>query len=118
MTEVTTDALKKSLKKTYGYDYFRPGQEEIISKILKGQNVLAVMPTGAGKSLCYQLPAIVSEFSTVVVSPLVSLIDDQAAGLEGNGVEVSAIHSNKDREVNIKDWKKFSSGKAKLSCEP
>ncbi len=114
MTEVTTDALKKSLKKTYGYDYFRPGQEEIISKILKGQNVLAVMPTGAGKSLCYQLPAIVSKFSTVVVSPLVSLIDDQAAGLEGNGVEVSAIHSNKDREVNINEWKKFSSGKAKL----
>ena len=60
------------LKKVFGYDGFRPGQEEIVSRLLAGQNVLAVMPTGAGKSICYQVPALLLPGITIVVSPLVS----------------------------------------------
>ena len=60
------------LKKVFGYDSFRPGQEEIVSRLLAGQDVLAVMPTGAGKSICYQVPALLLPGITIVVSPLVS----------------------------------------------
>ena len=114
MNNTDSDHLKTKLKKIYGYDKFRPGQEGIIETILDKKNVLAVMPTGAGKSLCYQLPAIVSDFSTIVVSPLLALIDDQVAGLTALGVTVSSIHSGKDRESNIVEWKKFASGISKL----
>ena len=114
MNNTDPDQLKTNLKKIYGYDKFRPGQEGIIETILDKKNVLAVMPTGAGKSLCYQLPAIVSDFSTIVVSPLLALIDDQVAGLTALGLSVSAIHSGKDREANIVEWKKFASGSSKL----
>jgi len=114
MNNTDSDHLKTKLKKIYGYDKFRPGQEGIIETILDKKNVLAVMPTGAGKSLCYQLPAIVSDFSTIVVSPLLALIDDQVAGLTALGLSVSSIHSGKDRETNIVEWKKFASGSSKL----
>jgi len=114
MNKTDSDKLKIKLKKIYGYENFRPGQEDIIETILEKKNVLAVMPTGAGKSLCYQLPAIISDFSSIVVSPLLALMDDQVDGLEALGLSVSAIHSGKDRETNILDWKKFASGNAKI----
>ena len=72
------------LKKVFGYDSFRPGQEEIVSRLLAGQDVLAVMPTGAGKSICYQVPALLLPGITIVVSPLVSLIADGFARAGGH----------------------------------
>ena len=102
---VSPDDLKLELKNTFGYLDFRQGQLEIIQKILGNENILAVMPTGAGKSLCYQLPAIISKLPTIIVSPLVSLIDDQAKGLKENGVEAAIIHSGQSYDVNVKNWK-------------
>ena len=74
------------LKKVFGYDSFRPGQEEIVSRLLAGQDVLAVMPTGAGKSICYQVPALLLPGITIVVSPLVSLMKDQVGALVQAGL--------------------------------
>ena len=69
------------LKKVFGYDSFRPGQEDIVRRLLDGQDVLAVMPTGAGKSICYQVPALLLPGITIVVSPLVSLMKDKVGAL-------------------------------------
>ena len=74
------------LKKVFGYDSFRPGQEDIVRRLLDGQDVLAVMPTGAGKSICYQVPALLLPGITIVVSPLVSLMKDQVGALVQAGV--------------------------------
>ena len=106
--------LKNLLRDVFGYSSFRLGQLEIIKEILTQQSVLAVMPTGAGKSLCYQLPAIYSQRKTVIVSPLVALIDDQVAALAHSGVQVSKLHSGLSRDENVEQWKKFASGVAKI----
>ena len=106
--------LKSQLKKKFGYLSFRKGQLEIIQKIIDKENILVVMPTGAGKSLCYQLPAIISEKPSIIVSPLVSLMDDQSQALKENGVEVAIIHSGQTYELNVQNWKLFSSGKSKM----
>ena len=93
------------LKSVFGFDAFRSGQEGIISELMTGNNVLAVMPTGAGKSLCYQVPALLFDRITVVISPLVALMDNQVAGLRANGAAVACIHSGQSREENISQWK-------------
>ncbi len=90
------DQSRALLKTVFGFDAFRPGQEEIVSSILEGEDVLAIMPTGAGKSLCYQLPALMRDGLTVVVSPLIALMRDQVAALQANGVEAGALTSNTD----------------------
>lgn len=82
------------LKKVFGYDRFRPGQTEIVSKLLAGQDVLAVMPTGAGKSLCYQVPALALPGITIVVSPLVSLMKDQVGALVQAGVAAAFLNNS------------------------
>ena len=82
------------LKKVFGYDSFRPGQEEIVSRLLAGQDVLAVMPTGAGKSLCYQVPALLLPGITIVVSPLVSLMTDQVGALVQAGVAAAFLNNS------------------------
>ena len=102
------------LSRVFGFDSFRPGQREIIDNLLAGTNTLAVMPTGAGKSLCYQVPALIFDRPTVVVSPLVALMDNQVGGLRANGVNVSAIHSGQSREDNVAQWKWVVKGGAKL----
>ena len=96
--------LNKLLREVFGYSSFRIGQLEIIEAILSKKNVLAVMPTGAGKSLCYQLPAIYSQQKTIIISPLVALIDDQVAALLHTGVQVSKLHSGLSREENVEQW--------------
>jgi ATP-dependent DNA helicase RecQ len=102
------------LKTSFGFDAFRPGQEDIIKDILKGQAVLAVMPTGAGKSLCYQVPSQILERPTVVVSPLVALMDNQVAGLRANGIAASCLHSGQSREENIGQWRDVTEGRTKI----
>ena len=106
--------LKNLLRDVFGYASFRLGQLEIIKEILAQRSVLTVMPTGAGKSLCYQLPAIYSQRKTIIVSPLVALIDDQVAALAHSGVQVSKLHSGLSRGENVEQWKKFASGVAKI----
>ncbi len=87
------DKARKALKDVFGYDSFRPGQESVIAATLMGRDVMAVMPTGAGKSLCYQIPALALEGITLVVSPLISLMHDQVHALIQNGVRAAYLNS-------------------------
>lgn len=88
------------LRDIFGFDGFRPGQEDIVDAVVRGQNVLAIMPTGGGKSLCYQLPALVRDGITVVISPLIALMRDQVRALREAGVEAGALTSgNTDAET-------------------
>ena len=114
MTSEQIEQLEKLLEQVFGFTSFRPSQVEIIETILAKQNVLAVMPTGAGKSLCYQLPAIYSEQKTIIVSPLVALMDDQASSLSQLGVPVSKIHSRVSRQENVEQWKRFASNECNI----
>ena len=109
-----TQTPESVISRVFGFGSFRPGQRDIIENLLSGTDTLAVMPTGAGKSLCYQVPALIFERPTVVVSPLVALMDNQVQGLRANGVNVSAIHSGQSREDNIAQWKWVVKGGAKL----
>ena len=84
---------REILSRVFGFRDFRPGQEEIVSAMLSGEDVLAIMPTGGGKSLCYQLPALVADGLTVVISPLIALMQDQVASLRANGVTAAALSS-------------------------
>ena len=96
--ESLTLSLKDTLQKYFGYDRFRPGQQELMEALLRGQDCLAIMPTGGGKSLCYQLPALVRSGVTVVVSPLIALMQDQVAGLAKNGITATFLNSTLSSE--------------------
>lgn len=93
---------KQTLKKYFGYDSYKPGQEEIISAILSGKDILAIMPTGAGKSICYQVPAMVMPGITIVISPLISLMQDQVKALNQAGIHAGYINSSlKDAQISM-----------------
>ena len=84
----------EALKEYFGHDSFRSGQEELIDRVLAGEDVLGIMPTGAGKSMCYQIPALVSDGITIVVSPLISLMKDQVSALVQSGVRAAYLNSS------------------------
>jgi ATP-dependent DNA helicase RecQ len=92
------------LQEVFGFDHFRPGQEEIVDAVAEGQNVLAIMPTGGGKSLCFQLPALMREGVTVVISPLIALMRDQVRGLRAAGIEAHALTSGNSDEESAAAW--------------
>lgn len=108
------DPKRRVLKDVFGFDNFRPGQSDVIETLLAGRHVLAVMPTGAGKSLCYQVPALVLGGLTIVVSPLVALMQDQVAALRLAGVAADTINSSIDREANVAAWRRVALGQTRL----
>ena len=107
-------AARKLLKKYFGYDCFRPGQEELISFILGGGDALGVMPTGAGKSLCYQIPALLSAGVSFVVSPLISLMKDQVGALCEAGVPAAYLNSSLSEAQYLKAMRNAASGMYKI----
>ncbi|SFW57351.1 ATP-dependent DNA helicase RecQ [Sinomicrobium oceani] len=102
------------LKTYFGYDTFRPNQEEIVTDICEGRDVLAIMPTGGGKSLCFQLPALMLEGTAVVISPLIALMKDQVDGLRVNGVEAACYNSSLSSEAQSGLWESLRDGNLKL----
>src|SRR4051794_20358883 len=103
------------LKEIFGFDSFRPGQEEVIRAVLDGRDTLAVMPTGGGKSLCYQVPALMTEGLTVIVSPLISLMKDQVDSLLQSSVEAAAaLHSGLSPEERWEVEKRIRSGEIRM----
>lgn len=102
------------LKRVFGFDAFRPGQDAIIDAASDGADLLAIMPTGGGKSLCYQLPALLDTRLTIVVSPLIALMDNQIAALRNLGVPVGAIHSGQSRAQSVDDWRAAEAGQLRL----
>jgi ATP-dependent DNA helicase RecQ len=102
------------LRKTFGYETFRPGQEGIVATLLEGRDILAVMPTGSGKSLCYQVPALARGGLAIVVSPLVALMQDQVAALKLAGVAAESINSAQDRDENVAIWRRVAAGEVQF----
>src|SRR3546814_7677117 len=101
---------RRVLREVFGYYDFRPGQEEVIAALIGGTSVLTVMPTGSGKSLCFKVPALVRAGLTLVVSPLVALMEDQVAALKLDGVAADSMNSSRERERNVATWRRVAAG--------
>ncbi|MEM6685610.1 MAG: DNA helicase RecQ [Bacteroidota bacterium] len=111
---ITTTLLTKTLKEYFGYDTFRPLQETIIQSIFDGNDNLVIMPTGGGKSICYQLPAILLEGITIVISPLIALMKDQVDGLTTNGIAAAYLNSSQTTNEQQTIFTKIEKGEIKL----
>ena len=102
------------LRDVFGFDSFRPGQEEIVEAVAAGENVLAIMPTGGGKSLCFQLPALMRDGVTLVISPLIALMREQVRALQESGVVAGALTSQNTPEETEAVWEALEAGRLKL----
>ncbi len=105
---IETPTIQSLLKTHFGYDSFRPNQKEVIQNLLDGKDTLAIMPTGGGKSLCFQLPAIYLEGTAIVVSPLIALMKDQVDALRVNGIKTAFFNSSQpqeEQEQTLRDLK-------------
>ncbi|MEC9284168.1 MAG: DEAD/DEAH box helicase, partial [Bdellovibrionota bacterium] len=109
-----SDQILSTLKSTFGFESLRLQQENIIHSVLSGRDTLGVMPTGGGKSLCYQLPAMVMGKLAVVISPLISLMEDQVANLENLGITSAYINSSLDQEERKNVEERLKSGEIKV----
>ncbi len=102
------------LTQTFGFEAFRAGQEAVLDAVLANHDVLAVMPTGSGKSLCFQIPALVQGGLTIVVSPLIALMQDQVSALALSGVGAETINSSRDHTANVAAWRRVAVGEVSL----
>jgi ATP-dependent DNA helicase RecQ len=114
MSPASLEAAESTLHRVFGFERFRAGQAEIVQALLSGEDVLAVMPTGSGKSLCYQLPAILRGGLTVVVSPLIALMRDQVRQLQGFGVNAASLNSANDDAENQRVYRDLRDGSLRL----
>ncbi len=112
--ESSPGAAHRVLREVFGFGAFRPGQEAVIEALLCGRHALTVMPTGSGKSLCFQVPALVMEGLTVVISPLIALMQDQVSALRLAGVAADAINSGNGRAENIAAWRRVAAGETRI----
>lgn len=110
----TTAAARDVLVERFGLDAFRPGQQQVVEALLAGRSALAVFPTGSGKSLCYQLPALLLDGVTVVVSPLIALMKDQIDFLTGRGIDAARLDSSLDAESARGVSERLRSGSLRL----
>ena len=111
---ITTTTLHASLKENFGFEKFRTNQEEIIQSLLDGKDTLAIMPTGGGKSICFQLPALLFSGITIVISPLIALMKDQVDSLKANGIAACYINSSQtdaEQQAHIQD---LTDGRTKI----
>src|SRR5690606_22369154 len=106
--------LDQALQDSFGLQGFRPGQREVIEAVLRGRDALAVMPTGAGKSLCFQLPAVVHPGLTLVISPLIALMKDQVDGLQRRGIAAAYLASTQSAAERNRVYRELHAGKLDL----
>ena len=110
----SSSTARKVLREVFGFEEFRRGQEAVIEALLLGRHALAVMPTGSGKSLCFQIPALTMDGLTVVISPLIALMKDQVSALRLAGVAADCINSGNGRSENVAAWRRAAAGETRL----